>query len=393
MNAGPRVALVQDALPYMGGAERVLEAVLEIFPDAPIFTLVFNRRRFKGTVFENHPVYSSFIDRLPWSNRHYRNYLPLFPLAIEQIDLRGFDVILSFSYAVAHGVLTRPDQVHISFTYTPLRQAWTNYHGFLKHAGLDRGPKSWTARLLLHYLRLWDFSAASRVDHLVAISQWVSGLIRKAYRRSSSVIYPPVDLDKFQPGWPRENYYIAVSRLASHKRVDLIVEAFSKLGLPLIVVGDGPEYEHLARLAKPNVRLLGWQSDRQIRGLLGKAKAFVHAAEEDFGIAIVEAQAAGCPAIAYGGGGALETVISGSTGVFFPQQTVESLVESVERFESSETIFDTSDLRWNAGRFSKKRFQHEVIDLVSRTWGPLQNRDHKYWLETNEQLRVTQQIR
>jgi glycosyltransferase involved in cell wall biosynthesis len=353
---------------------------------------VFNQHQFKETVFENHAVYSSFIDRLPWAKAHYRSYLPLFPVAIEQIDLRGFDVVLSFSYAVAHGVLTRPDQLHISFTYTPLRHAWNNYHGFLQEAGLARSPMSWAFRLILHYLRLWDFSAAQRVDQFVAISQWVSQLIWKAYRRSSSVIYPPVDVDNFQPVQPREDYYVVVSRLARHKKVDVIVEAFSNLGLPLIVVGDGPEYRHLARLAKPNVRLLGWQSDRQTRELLAKAKAFVHAAEEDFGIAMVEAQAAGCPVIAYGGGGALETVISGRTGVFFPKQTAESLMETVERFESLGQVFDTSELLWNASRYSKKRFQHEVIDLVSEMRGPLQSRDHNYWLEYNEELRVTQRV-
>jgi glycosyltransferase involved in cell wall biosynthesis len=386
------MALVQDALPFMGGAEKVLEAVLEIFPQAPIFTLVYNPDRFRGTIFENHPIYSSFINRLPWANRHYRSYLPLFPLAIEQIDLRAYEVILSFSYAAAHGVLTRPDQLHISFTHTPLRHAWNNYHQSLQDLGLSRWPISWAVRLFLHYLRLWDFSAAQRVDHFVAISEWVSQLISKAYGRSSTVIYPPVDVADFQPMRPRQDYYIAISRLVHHKKVDLIVRAFSQLGLPLIVVGEGSEYKHLAKLARPNVKLLGWQSVRQIQGLLGKAKAFVHAAEEDFGIAIVEAQAAGCPVIAYGSGGALETVVSGKTGVFFSQQTVESLMCAVERFEAVGQDFDISDLRWNASRFSKQRFQQEVIGLISGTWGPLQNPDHKPWLEYNEEPRVTQHV-
>jgi glycosyltransferase involved in cell wall biosynthesis len=392
VSASPRIALVQDALPFMGGAEKVLEAVLEIFPEAPTFTLVYNPDRFRGTIFENHAIYSSFTNQLPWANTHYRSYLPLFPLAIEQIDLREYDVILSFSYAVAHGVLTRPDQLHISFTYTPLRHAWNHYHQALQERGLNKGPISWAVRLFLHYLRLWDFSAAQRVDHFVAISEWVSRLISKAYGRSSRVIYPPVDIDNFQSILPRKDYYLTVSRLAHHKKVDLIVKAFSQLGLPLIVVGEGAEYKHLARLARPNVRLLGWQSDRQIQELLGRAKAFVHAAEEDFGIAIVEAQAAGCPVIAYGSGGALETVISGKTGVLFPEQTVESLVCTVQRFEAIGQDFDISDLRWNASRFSKRRFQQDVINLIFNTWGPVQNREDRPSLEYHEALKVIQHV-
>jgi glycosyltransferase involved in cell wall biosynthesis len=364
----PRVAFVQDALPFYGGAERLLEAALGVFPGAPIFTLVYNPEAFSGTLIGKGKVIPSFIDRLPASHRRHRYYIPLYPLAIEQFDLGAYDVIISFSYAVAHGVLPGPDQLHLSFLYTPLRYAWHYYHQFLQASGLRSGLKGWPAKILLHYLRLWDLAASRRVDQFVAISQWVSSCIWRAYRRPSRVIYPPVDVDRFLPTWPRSETYVTISRLEQHKNVSVIVEAFSMLGLPLVIIGDGSQAKVLRAKAAPNITFLGKQPDRVVEEILGKAKCLVHAAEEDFGIAMVEAQAAGCPVISYARGGALETVIEGETGLFFNELTLESLVAVVESFEKRNGSFDTNAIIKNASRFGKDRFQNDLATLVASEW-------------------------
>ena len=239
----PKIAVVFDALAAYSGAERVLEAVLELYPAAPVFSLVYNPPAFTGTSIANHKVYTSCIQHLPGSLIYYRNYLPLLPLAIEQFDLRGYDIVLSFSYAVAHGVLCRPDQLHISYTFAPLRYAWQNSHEYFQH-----GILSPLSRLILHYLRLWDKNASSRVDHFVAISHWTAACIWRAYRRESEVIYPPLETERFKPLSPRGDYFVAFSRLVRHKRLEIIVEAFSRLGLPLVVIGDGPDRKKLEAL-------------------------------------------------------------------------------------------------------------------------------------------------
>jgi len=361
MEQSLKVALVHDALPFMAGAERVLEAALEVFPDAPVYTLVYNRRAFEGTPLAKRQVYTSFIDRLPWAHQAHRSFLPLYPLAIEQFDLHDYDLILSSSYAVAHGILTRPDQTHVCLMHTPLRYAWHQPHTIFQAGGI----KSQLLRMWLHNFRQWDFAASQRVDRYVAVSHWVAGLIWHAYRRPAHVIYPPVDVDRFTSLTPKGDYYLVVSRLAHHKRVDLIVQAFSRLGLPLIVVGDGAERRRLSQLAAPNVKLLGWQSDEVIQELMGRAKALVHAAAEEFGIALVEAQAAGCPVIAYAGGGALETVLEGRTGILFQEQSVASVLEAVTIFESGNLNYSPEELRWNAERFRKERFQMELLDFIT----------------------------
>jgi len=360
------IALVHDALPFWGGAEQVLVSMLEIFPNAPVFTLLYNRARFAGTPLENHDIRTSFIDRLPGVYRNHYRYAPLFPLAIEQLDVRGYPVVLSLNYAVAHGVLPATGQVHISYTYTPMRYAWQNYHSYL--AGL-KGWKRVAAPAILHYLRLWDVQAAARVDHFVAISHWVAKLIWRIYRRKAEVIYPPVDVEKYEPLSPRADYYIAVSRMAPHKKVAMVVEAFSQLGLPLLVVGTGEEYDQVSARAASNVQLLGWQPPEKLPELLGRAKAFVHLAEDDFGIAPVEAQAAGCPVIALGRGGARETVIEGKTGLLFDDQSVEGVKRAVQLFEESGMVFDVRDMRQNAERFSRARFQREISEMVERERG------------------------
>jgi glycosyltransferase involved in cell wall biosynthesis len=366
-----KIAVVFDALAAYSGAERVLEAVLELYPDAPIFTLVYKPTAFAGTSIEKHKVHTSWIQGLPGSSIYYRNYLPLLPLTIEQFDLRGYDIVLSFNYAVAHGVLCRPDQLHISYTFAPLRYAWQNSHEYFQ-----KGLLSPLSKVTLHYLRIWDKGAASRVDHFVAISNWTAACIKRAYQRDSDVIYPPVDLERFKPLLPRGDYYLAFSRLVRHKRMDIIVDAFSKLGLPLVVIGEGPERKKLEALAAPNIKLLGWQSDQASAELVGRARALVHAAEEDFGLVMAEAQSAGCPVIAYGGGSAREIVIDGRTGLLFNEPNVESLIKAIRRFEEEvKYSFQTASIK-NAHRFSKDKFQKQFSRMVELEWDKFTHTPH-----------------
>jgi glycosyltransferase involved in cell wall biosynthesis len=368
MTADLKIAFVQDALPFQGGAEKVLEAALEAFPSAPIYTLIYRPAAFHGSPIADHPVHASFLNRLPGAQRHHRAFLPLMPLAIEQFDLRAYDVIVSFSYAVAHGVLPRPDQLHISYIHTPMRYAWQAYHEFNEKYSRLPAPLRWGLRAFMHSFRKWDFTAAARVDHLLTVSDWMASCIWRAYRRPADVLYPPADLPAFRPLSPRGEEYVTVSRLVAHKRIDLIVDAFNRLGLPLAVIGEGPELERLRRAAAPNVRLLGWQPHAELAAHLGRAKAFIHAGEEDFGIAMVEAQAAGCPVIALNRGSAREIVHDGRTGLLFDEQTSPSLAEAVLRLERDLASFDTAEIVRSATRFDRTRFIDEFARIVHDDW-------------------------
>jgi len=370
-----KIAFVHDWLTTYAGAEKVLEAALELFPGAPVYTLLYRPEAFQNTRISEHPVTTSFIERLPKSQTGYRNYLALMPLAVEQFDLGESEVVFSSSHAVAKGVLTRADQLHISYIHTPIRYAWDLYFQYLKTSNLERGLKSWLARLVLHYLRLWDAASAHRVDLYVANSRYVARRIAKVYRRKARVIYPPVDVDRFRPKIQREDCYLTVSRFVPYKRVDLVVQAFSELGRPLVVIGDGPERPKIERLAAPNVRLLGYQPDAVVKDYMERCKAFVFAAEEDFGITPVEAQAAGAPVIAYGKGGVVETVLPGRTGILFHEQTVPALKQAVKDFEAQKDRFSIEALRENALRFSKPRFQREVQELIDRAWQAFQKNE------------------
>lgn len=354
MKSEPRIAFVIDALPTLGGGERVLFTALEAFPNAELFTLVYNKPAFTTSPIAQHQVNTSFINRLPFAHTHHRIFLPLMPTAIEQFNLRAYDIIVSFSYAVAHGVQNYNGAHHVSYTYTPMRYAWLdlNINGThtRKNPILDRFMQSF---------RTWDQKAAARVHQFAAISQVISQRIQHAYQREASIIYPPVEVDRFKPAPKRENFYITVTRLVAHKRIDILVQAFSKLNLPLLIIGEGPELPRLKNMAGPNIQFLGYQSDEKVAEYLGKARGFVCATEEDFGIAIVEAQAAGCPVIAYGQGGALETVIDGITGIFFDEQTPECLSDVLQCYEKIYSDFCTSDLIKNSQRFAKANFINE----------------------------------
>jgi glycosyltransferase involved in cell wall biosynthesis len=351
MKSDSKVAFVIDALPSLGGAEKVLFRALEVFPQADLFTLVYNKRVFTDTPIANRNVRTSFLDRIPLAHKNHRLFLPMMPFAIEQFHLQEYETIVSFSYAVAHGVQNFNGARHLSYTFTPMRYAWLDLN--------INGTHSHRNRLIHRFMqsfRRWDRKAASRVHRFAAVSQAVSTRIADAYQRDSCVIYPPVALERFAPARKRENFYITVTRLVPHKRLDILVQAFSRLEIPLLILGEGPELAHLKNMAKPNVQFLGYQSDERVAQLLGKARGFVCATEEDFGIALVEAQAAGCPVIAYGRGGALETVMDGSTGLFFAQQSPESLIEALQRFEYTHSEFHVPDLVANAQRFSNEQF-------------------------------------
>ena len=366
--ARPTVAFIHDWLITRGGAERTLEAALELYPEAPIYTLIYRPDQFRHSVISSRDIRTSFLDRWPGAGRYYRSLLPFMPLAVEQLETGGHDVLVSCSHAVAHGILPGPGQLHINYVLIPVRYAWHLYHVYLREAGLVRGPRSAIARLVLHYIRMWDILAAQRVDHFAAISEWSAANVWRVYRRKAEVIYPPVDIDGFEPSERRQDFYITVSRLVPYKRVDIIVRAFSRLGLPLVVVGDGPERRRLERLATANVRMMGTQSQDSLRRLLGEAKAYVYAAVEDFGIAPIEAQAAGCPVIAYQAGAIPETVRDGETGILFSEQSPEALAEAVVEFENSGRRFNPSELRTSAERFSRTRFQREFGEFVERKW-------------------------
>jgi glycosyltransferase involved in cell wall biosynthesis len=367
-----RIAIVHEWLGPWGGSEQVVACMLEVFPQADVYALVHDPDRLRGTPLEQTPVRTSFIQSLPQAKERYQLYLPLMPLAVEQFDLRPYDLVISSSHAVAKGVLTRADQPHISYIHTPMRYAWELYQAYLTESRLDRGVKSWMARLVLHYMRLWDVSTSNRVDVYLTTSPYVARRIQKVYRRKAQVLYPPIDVDRFRHDLPREDFFLAMSRFVPYKRMKLIVETFSEMGKPLIVIGDGPEFEDVKRAAKPNVQLLGHQPNGTVTDYLQRARALVFAAEEDFGNVPVEAQAAGCPVIAFGKGGVLETVTgwpaSDPTGVFFSAQTTDSLQAAVQLFEDHEDSFTPEACRRNVERFRWSHFQRELRATVNEIW-------------------------
>jgi glycosyltransferase involved in cell wall biosynthesis len=371
-----RVAIVHEWLVTYGGSERVVEEILECFPEADVFSLIdFIKERdfLKGKT-----VKTSFVQKLPFAKRKYRAYLPLFPLAVEQFNLSGYDLIISSSHAVAKGVLVGPDQLHVSYVHSPIRYAWDLQHQYLNEAKLTSGLRSLFARVALHYLRTWDVRTANGVDAFVVNSEFIGRRVNRVYRRESTVVYPPVDTDEFQPCAQKESFYVTVSRMVPYKKIDLIVEAFS--GMPerkLIVIGDGPDMEKVRAKAGANVTIMGHQTFAVLRDYLQRARAFVFAAEEDFGISIVEAQACGTPVIAFGKGGACETVVDDTqarpTGVFFDEQTVESLQAAVMRFEAGAHKFKAENCRTNAERFSKAAFRSGFLSAVLKATEARQN--------------------
>jgi len=368
-----RIAIVHDWLSSYFGSERVLEQILHLYPSADLFCVTDFLPPGERAFLNGRPVITSFIQRLPFARRHFRKYLALMPLAIEQFDLSAYELVISSSHAVAKGVLTNPAQLHISYVHTPIRYAWDLQEQYLAK-GHTKRRKRLLARALLHYIRMWDTRTANGVDAFVVNSKFIARRVQKIYRREAVVIHPPVDVASFAIGWQRQPFYLTVSRLVPYKRVDLIIEAFSRTrDRQLVVIGDGSEASRLRSKATSNITMLGHQPFEVIREHLQQARAFIFAAEEDFGIAPVEAQACGTPVIAFGKGGVTETVIDGDTGLYFTEQTAGSLIDAIRRFERSRRCFDPRRIRRNAERFSIERFRHEFAALVEWEYAAFMN--------------------
>lgn len=372
-----RVAIIHEWFVNYAGSERVVEQILMCYPDADLFAIVDflppGERDFIG----NRPVTTSFIQHLPGAAKRYRSYLPLMPVAVEQFDLSQYDVVISSAHAVAKGVLTGPDQLHISYVHSPIRYAWDLQHQYLNESGMKRGLKSVLARWLLHKIRLWDTRTAHGVDVFLANSGFIGRRINKTYRRDAQVVYPPVDIDAFPLQLAKQDFYLTASRMVPYKKIDMIVEAFTAMPeRRLVVIGDGPDFKKIQAKAGSNVTLLGYQEFAILRQYMQDARAFVFAAEEDFGIAPVEAQACGTPVIAYGKGGALETVLplghATPTGVLYDQQDAASLIAAVELFEEQAHAISAEACRANAERFGAARFRDEFTRVIQHAYAQFQ---------------------
>ncbi len=364
-----------------GGAENVVKSIDEMLIDAGInvdfAALVDGESMRNGSWLYGRSIKTSFVQKLPFGSSHVQQYLPLLPFAIEQIDLHEFPLVISSNHLVAKGVLLSPDQLHISYVHTPVRYAWDQMNVYLNHSFLSKYGFEYLIRWQLHRLRQWDQLSAARVDLFCANSRFTARRIYRYWGRDSTVIHPPVSVDKFRFDLPREEYYLCLSRLVPNKRVDLVVEAFNKLNLPLIVIGEGPQKSFLKKIAGPNIKIIGYQSKEKVQEWMGRCRAFVYAGLEDFGIAPVEAMAAGSPVIAFGQGGLLDTVrcirkvgASSSTGILFPDQTVSSLVDAVKWFEDKKLWKEMSSENINiwATRFSKKVFKKRFENFLWKAW-------------------------
>ncbi|MFC1687807.1 glycosyltransferase [Patescibacteria group bacterium] len=359
-----RVALIHDHLNQLGGGELVLKAFTEIFPDAPIYTLIYDEKATNG-IFKKTIVRESFIARLPFARQKFRWYLPFMVSATEGYDLSSYDVVLSDSSGLAKGVITNPRTLHIDYCHTPTRYLWSDHNividrleriGIIRR--LSQGYKS--------YLRLWDRLATDRVDHFIANSHFVAERIKKYYRRESHVIYPPVDISQYSMTPDHDNYFLIISRLRPYKRVDIAVKAFNKLNLPLKIIGTGEEENELKKMAKSNIEFLGYVDDDTKRRYLMNCKALLHPQEEDFGITPIEAMACGKPVIAYKAGGAIETVLDGETGILFEEQSWEALADVIIRLRDK--TFDPQVIRDHAEKFNMKRFKEEINTFVNASW-------------------------
>jgi glycosyltransferase involved in cell wall biosynthesis len=356
-----KIAIVHDWLVTNAGAEKVLKNILEIYSDADIFSLVdFLDNRDREEVLNGKFAKTTFIQKLPFAKTHFRNYLPLFPKAIESFELSDYDLIISSSWAVAKGVKKSANQIHICYSHTPIRYAWDLYSEYTSNL---KQPKKILVQQTLKYIRRWDIESLDRVDYFIANSNFVSQRIKRIYNRKSTVIYPPVDIDKFTLQADKENFYLTASRLVPYKKTKLIVEAFNDMpNRRLVVIGSGEEYEEIKKIAKSNIQLLGYQSDDVLTDMMQRAKAFIYTAIEDFGIVPIEAMACGTPVIALNRGGTAETVIDGVNGVHFKKQTKVDIIDGVERFEA--LPFDAEKISQNAKSFATYRFKKEIKEFI-----------------------------
>lgn len=372
-----KVAIVHDWLPVIAGAEKVLEQILKIYPDADVFTLFDFLSDEDKEIFDNAKITASYLNRLPKVKKYYRKLLPLCPQAIEDFDLSEYDLVISSSHACAKGCITNAQQTHVSYVHSPVRYAWDLTHQYLKQSNMDKGLKGFIAKYLLHKFRIWDYRTANNVDHYISNSNYIAQRIWKTYRRDAQTIYPPVDVERFAFVEEKEDFYLAASRQVPYKRIDLIVEAFTKMPEKrLIVIGDGPEEDKIKKIAEghSNIKIKGFLGNDALRDHMQRAKAFVFAAEEDFGIIPVEAQACGTPVIAFGAGGALETVVSGKTGIFFDQQTADSICEAVNEFEKKSGTINPKACRKHAEKFAPEIFRENLKAAVDEAVSNHKNR-------------------
>ncbi len=361
-----KIAIVHEWFAEYAGSERVVESFTNIWQNADVFALVDllneNERRI---ILKSKKPKTSFIQKMPFAKTKHRYYLPLFPFAIERFDFTGYDIIISSSHAVTKGLKKTPNQLHISYCHSPMRYAWDNTELYLGQANISKGLKGFAARKIINYLRKWDLKTASRPDFLIANSKFIAGKIKRIYNRDADVIYPPVDINKFDCVNEKEDYFLTASRMVPYKRVDLIVEAFSKMtDKKLKVVGQGPEFKNIKNRATPNIEFLGYKNDKGLKALLQKAKAFVFAAEEDFGITVVEAMACGTPVIALNKGGTAETVIDCKTGILFNLQNAESIREAVFKFNEIAGSFDPQKISDYARQFNREIFENKIKEYV-----------------------------
>lgn len=361
MNSRPlRVAIVHYWFVSMRGGEKVIESLLDLFPEADLYTHVVDDEKLSADLSKRN-IRTTFINRLPLAKSKYQSYLPLMPLALEQLDLRGYDLVISSESGPAKGVLTEADTCHICYCHTPMRYLWDMYPEYVQQVSALLRP---LARGIMHYLRLWDVAAANRVDHFVANSNFIAGRINKHYRREAEVIYPPVDVDEFEVSHQSDEFYLMVGQVIPYKKADLAVAAFREIDARLVIIGEGSLLPELRKTAGPNVEFLGRQDWGVILDHYRRCKALLFPGIEDFGIVPVEAMASGKPVIAFGAGGALETVVDGETGLLFHDQTAAGLADAVRRFEAKAGSFDPLAIRAHAEQFSAARFRAQVAAFV-----------------------------
>lgn len=356
-----KTTIIHEWLVNYAGSERVVESFTNIWPEADVFALVdFLNDEQRKIILKGKKATTSFIQKLPFAKKRHRNYLPLFPSAIERLDLSGYDIIVSSSHAVAKGFKKKDNQLHITYCHSPMRYIWDQADQYLK------GTKGLTAKLFINYLRKWDLKSASNVDFFIANSHHIAEKIKRIYKREAEVIYPPVDIDKFEVGNKQEDYYLTASRMVPYKKLDLVVDAFNQMpDKKLVVIGSGPEKEKIKSVAASNIEIVGHQDTEKLKIYMQKAKAFVFAAEEDFGIIVVEAMACGTPVIAFNKGGAKESLINGITGILFDEQSFESIKNAVMQFENRKDSFDSLAIRKHSEKFSRMIFEENIKNFVN----------------------------
>lgn len=362
-----KIAIVHEWFVDYAGSERVVEQLLQVYPQADLFAVIdFMPEHLRKHIQHKKPT-TTFIQKLPFAQKHYRNYLALMPLAIEQLDVSAYDVVISSSHAVAKGIITHAGQVHVCYCHSPIRYAWDLYHQYLRESGLNKGLKGFVAKCMLHYVRMWDYTTANRPDHFIANSAYIARRIKKVYNREATVIFPPVDVNSFTLTPAKEDFYLTASRLVPYKKVDLIVETFAQMPhKKLVVIGDGPDLNKVKAKATANAQVLGYQPFDVLKDYMQRAKAFIFAAEEDFGIIPVEAQACGTPVIAFGKGGACETVVHGKTGILYQEQTIPALSAALQEFEQSNLEFEPAAIRKHAEKFSIETFKAAMSTFISQ---------------------------